>query len=191
MKTTSNAASRLRALVLLGIVTIATLSACSNGDEDQTTRNGVDGDYSGVEVDQAIEVDAEMKAGLERGTKAYLDAYAAALRNPKKAGADPSGVTGPAEEALAGMVAEYAQSGWHVVGTPTFVSSVVVERTEDPETMAVAACLDSTGVRVVDTKGRDVPGSTTPPRTLNVFVLVREDDRWVVARQTLPDDPDC
>jgi hypothetical protein len=100
-------------------------------------------------------------------------------------------ISGPALQSLLAMRREYASKNYHVVGRPEVVQQQVIRHQTHPERLVVAACLDNSGVKVLDSKDEPVATSPGPQRVMNLLTLEQRDGRWVVTRTTLPDDPTC
>jgi hypothetical protein len=88
---------------------------------------------------------------------------------------------------------EFEAMNWTQIGTPTIADlRIVAPPTEAaPNDAVVEICLDSSGVRIVDSSGNDVRTTAAPARSLNIYLLRWLDDRWVAAAHTFPDDPTC
>ncbi len=102
-------------------------------------------------------------------------------------------VAGDARRAVLNSVAELHSNHWHQVGRPRLVSEHVLayHPHASPPRLTVAACLDTSDVRLVDRAGGTVPNSAVGYRSWNYLTLVRRGAGWVVTDQTFPDDPDC
>lgn len=96
-----------------------------------------------------------------------------------------------ADELLA-SAAYNRKNGLHVVGSPD-LTQVRVESLDTrgrPPTAVVEACVDSSGVRIVDDQGHTVPQPHLG-RSRERFSLVRSDGAWLIDSQEFPDDPSC
>ncbi|NCT92596.1 hypothetical protein GXB85_16805 [Cellulomonas sp. APG4] len=101
--------------------------------------------------------------------------------------------TGTALGDLEAGAREMAEEGLVQTGEPEVVSATVTasEPDADPPTLTVLACLDYSGVDVVDTDGTSVVDPTASRRSATILHLVEVDGRWLVERRTFPDDPTC
>ena len=190
---------------------VLTLGACSSGsraddpsdepDARDTESSQTDPSSSpdpaspsaSVEPGPSVPVPSAVRSEAAEAADDYLDTVGDVLEEP-----DPSSeetlpaVTGAALETLRNQIAEYDASGWKIVGEPVIVRQRVVTYSDDPPVAVVRACIDNSDVRVVDSTGKTVPGSTpVSPRTLNLFTLVKEKGAWAIAESRPAARPDC
>lgn len=139
---------------------------------------------------------AKTVTAVEAGGKEYFEGWSDALSgaeeiDPLKTDSLP-GLEGAALEELLNTVSEYQENGWRVEGRPTVLSTRVLSATRSPETVTVVACIDNSTVRLLDSKGEEVPNSRpSHPRTRNVLTLVPRGDGWVVGEQRPATRPNC
>lgn len=100
------------------------------------------------------------------------------------------------DSALAEAEAEYGEmavNGWRMEGTPRVVGTpkATATRYREADALRVAACIDSSEVRLVDAQGRTVGAEPRERRALNLFTLVRDGDSWKVAERSLPAETAC
>lgn len=90
---------------------------------------------------------------------------------------------------------ELTSQGWSVTGTPTIASTDVtdVDSSADPVTAQVLACIDSSGVAIVDADGEPVGNrSAAMPRALHSFTMIQDaDGTWRISDHSFPDNPSC
>jgi hypothetical protein len=134
------------------------------------------------------------KAVAGRAVSSYLEKVPAVLsRRPKETESLVARIgTATFADELRANAAYNRKNGVRVVGSPT-VSGLKVLRVDldaQPPTAVVEACIDSSAVRIVDTRGRTVP-QPRHARTREQFSLVWSGDRWLIDSQGFPDDPNC
>lgn len=123
----------------------------------------------------------------QRGTRRYLTATSSVL-----SGARPTAVTtGSALKGLRALREQYLSEHVHVVGRPTLVRQRVIRKMSKPPRLVVLACVDNSGVKVLNRHGKPLPGAAQTDRSLNLITLVRKSTRWVVSGTAFPDNPNC
>ena len=115
---------------------------------------------------------------------------------PSLTGETPEQRMARARAALAEAEAEYGEmavNGWRMEGTPRVVGTpkATATRYREADALRVAACIDSSEVRLVDAQGRTVGAEPRERRALNLFTLVRDGDSWKVAERSLPAETAC
>ncbi|GAA1158878.1 hypothetical protein [Ornithinicoccus hortensis] len=130
--------------------------------------------------------------------EAGLTAQEMALSSPSTGGQAPaaegdSSVTGAYLQSLMAQEEEFAAEGWRQVGAARVVDTEVLESDVDssPPRMVVRACVDSSGVKVLDVNGKDLRNEGTPERSWHIFTLEWVDEAWLVAGETFDTDPKC
>lgn len=177
----------------------ASPSAPSSAPPDDGERESED-DTAKEEPVEAVSP-SELRPGeVDDGTAAELveplvDTSARLLADPSALDSDGLAtlVAGEAMRQARATAQEYADLGWHQVGTPLVASASLVSLDADarPARARVEACLDHSAVDVVDAEGVSRVDPSAPRRVLNIFDLERRDGAWVVVDRTLPVDTDC
>lgn len=126
---------------------------------------------------------------VEEDLSTTLDNVSEGLTQPQ-AEISIDGTAGAFEEMIALQLQEYSDQGWTQEGSPEVVSVEIIEELPDGA-LLVNACIDSTDIKVLDDRGRDMRGPGTPDRSMNTFTLIPGDGVWLVADQTFPEDPTC
>lgn len=88
---------------------------------------------------------------------------------------------------------EFDTNHWKQVGAAKFSGLTVVESKPkaSPPTVVVEVCVDSSNVKVLDSKGVNLRAGNSNLRSLNLFTLQRRHGHWIVAGQSFPDNPTC
>jgi len=90
---------------------------------------------------------------------------------------------------------ELQSNGWKMTGTPTVSKIKVVSEKlkSSPPTAVISACVDSSGVKTLDSSGRPLQGKGDPTddTATNIFTLQQEGSAWRVTARTFPDNPSC
>ncbi len=121
----------------------------------------------------------------------FVEAGSAARQDPAQPLELDQVATGAALQDLLVQVEELAADGLSQTGSPTVVSAEVLssEPDADPPTATVLACLDYSEVDVVNASGESIKDDSAEQRVATILGLVRQDDAWLVAERTFPDDP--
>lgn len=172
--------------------TSPTVSPTPPSDSDEKSADaGGETPVPGAEP-SSIPVPDVVRDDTEEASSDFVDTMGDVLEEPDSSEQVVPSVTGAALEELRNRIAEYEASGWRVVGEAVIVRQKVVQYVDDPESAVVRACVDNSRVRVIDAKGKTVPGSApATPRTLNIFTMVKEKDAWVISESRLAPQPDC
>lgn len=142
---------------------------------------------------------APSATGVEKGAPAqdlvapFVAADSAARQDPSQPLELDQVATGDALADLNIQVAELTQGGLSQVGSPTLVSAQVTasDPGADPPTATVLACLDYSGVDLVNASGQSAKDPAAPERVATILDLVEKDGTWLVSKRTFPDDPTC
>ncbi|OZM70341.1 hypothetical protein CFN78_25815 [Amycolatopsis antarctica] len=126
----------------------------------------------------------------------FLDVTDAVLGG---AGTSPQDLDAAAEGFAKGEVeatmAEFTANGWRQEGTATVteVRTVASDPGADPPTATVWACVDSSGVRIVDETGQVVSerAAGDGTRVPHLYTMVLSGDRWKAIDHTFPPEPSC
>ena len=88
---------------------------------------------------------------------------------------------------------ELEANGWSLSGTPVVTSVTIIStnRTGNPSTALVQACVDSSKVVTLDANGTPIGGPDSPPPALNLFSMQQDAGVWRVISRTFPNDPAC
>jgi hypothetical protein len=98
--------------------------------------------------------------------------------------------TGAIVEELGNEQLELDSNGWTQTGQ-SVVDSVKVLRTTG-HGATVQACIDSSAVELLDSKGKPIGTPSADRRALNIYTLVQNaDGSWRVTDRTFPDNPSC
>lgn len=189
----------------LGLTLSLTLGACSSSEKPAKNTPSATSSSSASSSPGAVvkgkkispsELPAKTVTAVETGGKEYFEGWSDALSGSEKI--DPlktdtiPGLEGAALEELLNTVSEYQENGWRVEGRPTVLSTRILSATRSPDTVTVVACIDNSKVRLLDSKGKEVPNSRPPhARTRNVLTLVPRGDGWVVGEQRPATRPNC
>lgn len=118
-----------------------------------------------------------------------------ALENPDRVDWDAVVAVADAHllESIEVAVLEYNEIGWSQVGAPELVSSAVLQldRESDPPTAWIEACLDHSGVDVVDADGASLVDPGAPSRVKSILTVHYVDGRWVATAQDFTDELSC
>lgn len=124
-----------------------------------------------------------------------LRAAAEALENPAVIDEDVlyTVAQGVALDEMKAMAAEFEVNGWTQSGAPVVIATELTDLDQgaSPPEAVVSACLDHSGVEIVDDSGKSMvdPGART--RVLNILELEYVEERWVLVGRSFPDDPSC
>lgn len=115
------------------------------------------------------------------------------LRSPNTSKLDPIAFTGPYEAALTNKLIEFEAGGLRQVGFADVTSIELREERldETPPRVAVYACVDNSGVDVIDERGNSLLNEGNPSTSAQIFTLIWEEGRWVIHEATFPEDPRC
>ncbi|MDO8383766.1 MAG: hypothetical protein Q7T17_12420 [Microbacterium sp.] len=112
--------------------------------------------------------------------------------------ADPTAVLANVAEGsylneLAAQFQELDANGWTMVGEPVVESTVVTSLNLEaaPATATVSACIDSSGVTMLDSAGVPFVGQSTPRSTHLFGVSQGADGSWKITSHRFPDDAAC
>ena len=123
-----------------------------------------------------------------------LTTMAQALADPAQKGryTDLSSVaSGFALGEFESLAAQYADEGLHQEGSAVIEDPVIVESAADGTSIVLQACVDSSGVRILNEAGTDVRGDGSLDRALTLFTFVLDDGAWKLDKQGFTDDPAC
>lgn len=101
--------------------------------------------------------------------------------------------TGAAADEYLALAYEYAQNGWTVTGTPSFVGEPKITNgtVNGKKAMILDVCVDSSKVIVTNSSGQQMTSSTGPKRTRTFYTLIEMEGTWKISTINYPDNPDC
>ena len=194
-----------RTAAVPGLVLTAVLLAagCSGSDDDARpgddagTSSTTTGDATGTAPTSdpdpgrptPVDVPEEVSEVAMESADDYVAVVADVLADPGGDALENAPLEGVALEAVQAQADEFERSGWHTRGQPEVVSIEVYESGDDE--MVIGACIDDSGVDVLDQKGQVVRDGSGRRPALNIFTLSRSGSGWVVVESTFPPDPDC
>jgi hypothetical protein len=196
-----------RAAAAPGLVLALVLGAGCSGSEDKDAAPRDDAGTSSATTDAAttgttaatsdpdpgrptpVDVPAEVSDVATESADDYVEVVGDVLADPSGDALEDAPLAGVALEAVRAQAEEFERSGWHTRGRPKVLSIEVYESGDDE--MVIGACIDDSGVDVLDQKGDVVREGSGRRPTLNIFTLSRRDSGWVVVGSTFPPDPDC
>ena len=148
---------------------------------------------SPVPVPAATTSPGEVSSDASTLVTPFVKADAAARQTPAQPLALTEVSTGAALDDLQIAVEELQAGGLTQIGEPVLVSAVVTsdELEATPPTATVLVCLDYSKVDLVNSAGESAKDATAPQRVSTILRLVKQDDSWLVADRTFPDDPSC
>lgn len=205
--------TRTTAILLTTGLALTALAGCGAADSPKAGTSSSSGNQSGATngtdrgqngepapiIDLSEVTPPKVSPKVKRQARESVADYVAtaddALASPERAARAANGSMvrkGPAWQATMNLAREYAENGWTVTGETRVVEYTVVEQTENPPTLTVAACLDTSGLKVTDEHGKTVGlQGNRSDRTMQVLTLVRQDGRWAVQNQGYATDPSC
>ncbi|MDC4233603.1 hypothetical protein M3T53_07790 [Actinomyces sp. B33] len=195
-------------LVLVALVVVALLVGWwawvlsrPAGVDDAASGSGVSDPESGIPETTAPESAGPANTGDVSGPLSQEQAAEQvgwALATVSEGLADPasgratdlSGIlTGFSLEEYAAQAEEFDDTGLHQEGAPSIEDPVLVEASDDGTRITLQACVDSSGVTIVNEAGTRL--ERTSDRALSLFFLVLEDGAWKIEKQGFAEDPTC
>jgi hypothetical protein len=197
-----------RAAAVPGLVLVLALGAGCSGSDDDDAAPRDDAGTASATTDEAatatttaptsdpgpgrptpVDVPEEVSDVATESADDYVEVVGDVLADPSGDALEDAPLAGVALEAVRAQAEEFERSGWHTRGRPEVLSIEVYESSDDE--MVIGACIDDSGVDVLDQKGDVVRDGSGRRPTLNIFTLSRRDSGWVVVGTTFPPDPDC
>lgn len=138
------------------------------------------------------DVDASTASEIDAAVDAVLESVATIDEDTPLTPTDIDGIGDALASELEAERLEFDAEGWTRQGRYEVLHSSILsaEPADDPVTIVLATCLDSSGLEVRRADGELVPGTPAPPATMH-FTLERQHQQWVVLGRTHPDDPRC